>query len=311
MEAVRVELFGQDPKIQKAVAQARNVSVTRAPVLIVGEAGTGKRTLGRYIHEHSNRADRPLEIVDCSSDSQDVENKILGFKDNTGKFHRGVLESANRGTVIFANVDCLDEEFQKRLHKILTELEDYDIDVRIVATTSKNLSKLVGAGRFYRGLYTILSGTTINLAPLRERHEDLVSLAKHFLSESTGVDETEVSIDQSAIDKLLNHYWAGNLKELRNVISNSNLDENSRTLNDQAIEIGERKISSSISDEDTDGMKLMSLRDAEKLLIKKALIHTSENRTQAAKILGVSIRTLRNKINEYRNEGASYFINLR
>ena len=310
METIRVELFGTDTRVEKAVQQARNLSVSKAAVLIVGENGVGKRTLGRYIHENSGRATQPFELVDCSLPAQEVENRILGHRDNvSGRFTKGILEAANRGTVVFANVDCLDEEFQKRLHKIINELEDYDIDVRLVATTTKNLSKLVGAGRFYRGLYTIFANNAVTIPALRERQEDLQRLARHFMNELSE-DTAEVEIDSIAMDRINSHYWANNIHELKQVISSS-VNNNSSLLDESAYEVSDKKSVNFMSEDDSDGVRLMSLKDAEKLLIKKALIHTSENRTQAAKILGVSIRTLRNKINEYRTEGSSYFVNLR
>jgi two-component system response regulator FlrC len=250
-------------------------------------------------------------LVDCSLSAQEVENRILGHRDaTTGRFNKGILEAANRGTVVFANIDCLDEEFQKRLHKIINELEDYDIDVRLVATTTKNLSKLVGAGRFYRGLFTIFSNNAVTIPALRERQEDLQRLARHFMTEMAGVDQEAVEIDSIAMDRINSHYWANNIHELKQVISSS-FNNNSSLLDESAYEVTDKKSVSFMSDDDSDGVRLMSLKDAEKLLIKKALIHTSENRTQAAKILGVSIRTLRNKINEYRTDGSSYFVNLR
>lgn len=311
METIRVELFGTDVRVEKALQQARNLSVSKAAVLVVGENGVGKRTLGRYIHENSGRAEQPFELVDCSLPAQDVENRILGHRDNaTGRFNKGILEVANKGTVVFANIDCLDEEFQKRLHKIINELEDYDIDVRLIATTTKNLSKLVGAGRFYRGLYTIFANNAVAIPALRERQEDLQRLARHFMSEATDDSEMSNEIDSIAMDRITSHYWANNIHELKQVISSS-VNNNSSLLDESAYEVSDKKSVKFMSDDDSEGFRLMSLKDAEKLLIKKALIHTSENRTQAAKILGVSIRTLRNKINEYRTEGSSYFVNLR
>jgi two-component system response regulator FlrC len=311
MEMIKVELFGTDIRVEKAVQQAKNLSVSKAAVLVVGENGVGKRTLGQYIHENSGRASQPFELVDCSLPAQEVENRILGHRDNaTGRFNRGILEAANKGTVVFANIDCLDEEFQKRLHKIINELEDYDIDVRLIATTTKNLSKLVGAGRFYRGLYTMFANNAVTIPALRERQEDLQRLARHFMSELSG-DETEtVEIDSIAMDRINSHYWANNIHELKQVISSS-VNNHSSLLDESAYEVSDKKSVNFMSEDDSDGVRLMSLKDAEKLLIKKALIHTSENRTQAAKILGVSIRTLRNKINEYRTDGSSYFVNLR
>lgn len=311
LATVRAELFGSDSKTQKSLAQARNLAVTKASVLLTGENGTGKRTLARYIHENSTRANQCLEIVDCSLSSQDVENKILGHRDAaSGRFNKGVLEVANKGTVVFANIDSLDEEFQKRLFKIINELEDYDIDVRLIATTTKNLSKLVGAGRFHRSLYMIFANNVITTVPLRERLEDLEFFAKHFMAEISGCDLEEVSLERPAMDKILSHYWSNNLTELKQVLSNS-FSNSQNIIDESAFETGEKKAIGILSDDDEDGIRLMSLKDAEKMLIKKALIHTSENRTQAAKILGVSIRTLRNKINEYRNDGTAYFVNLR
>lgn len=310
MNIVNVELFGKDPKVQKSLSVARNVSVTKSPVLIVGEVGVGKRTLASYIHQNSNRADKPFSIVDCAVDPQAVENSILGHRDEeSGRFNRGALETANGGTVVFANIDGLEDSFQKRLHKILHELEDYDIDIRIVATTTKNLSKLVGSGRFYRGLYTFVSNNSISLSPLRERVTDLKMIVDHYIAEFAG--EGEIEIDNSALDKLLGHYWTHNVEEVKTVVKDSIEALEGNILEEGSLSIGEKKSISMIADDESDGIKLMSLKEAEKLLIKKALIHTSENRTQAAKILGVSIRTLRNKINEYRNGGSAYFVNLR
>jgi two-component system response regulator FlrC len=309
MDKVSVELFGKDLKIQKAVATAKNVSASKSPVLIVGETGVGKKSLAQFIHANSNRASQRIEYVDCSQDAQTVENEILGSRDDdSGRFNKGVLEIANGGTVVFANIDGIEEDFQKRLHQILVELEDYDIDIRIIATTSKNLSKLVGAGRFYRGLYVHVCSNSIYMPPLRERLEDLEDFAKSF---ATYYGRGEVTLSEDAIEKLKSHYWTHNTQELKSVIreSVSSVEDNTVTSND--LVLGEKKVVSLVAEEDNEGIRLMSLRDAEQLLIKKALVHTSENRTQAAKILGVSIRTLRNKINEYRTSGSSYFVNLR
>lgn len=312
MNTIKVELFGNDPKIQRAVQTAKNVAVTKATVLISGEAGLGKRTLARYIHQLSNRSEKPFQIIDCSVDEKTVENNILGFREpETGRFVKGALEASNGGTVVFSNVDGLSEEFQKRLHKILTELEDYDINIRIIATTCKNLSKLVGSGRFYRGLYTFVSSNSINLIPLRERENDLASISDFYVSYYGSQQNKEVALDDAARTKIISHYWTHNVEELKAVIEASVNDLEGNVLTDTDLQIGEKKTVSMATDSDGEGIRLMSLKEAEKLLIKKALIHTSENRTQAAKILGVSIRTLRNKINEYRNSGSVYFVNLR
>lgn len=306
-------LVGNHPKFNIALETARNVAVTKTPVLIAGEAGSGKKALGAYIHNNSVRKNARLEIVDCSLDTQTVEKIVLGYRDDvSGKFNRGVLELANGGTVIFANIDALDESFQKRLYTILQELPDYELDVRILATTSKSLSKLVGAGKFSRALYTYFSGAQIDMISLRERGTDVELIARHFIEEfATENNSGDISLCSEAARKLTDYNWNNNLHELKSFIRKTLTNMEGKTLNLEAIEKGERKVEFTSSETDEDGLKLMSLKDAEKLLIKKALVYTAENRTQAAKILGVSIRTLRNKINEYRSEGATYFVNLR
>jgi two-component system response regulator FlrC len=306
-------LVGNHPKFNIALETARNVAVTKTPVLISGEAGSGKKALGAYIHNNSVRKNARIEIVDCTNDSQTVEKIVLGYRDDqTGKFNRGVIELANGGTVIFANIDALDENFQKRLYTILQELPDYELDVRILATTSKNLSKLVGAGKFSRALYTYFSGAQIDMIALRERGTDVELIARHFIEEYAAENDAgDISLCSDAARKLTDYNWNNNLHELRSFIRKTLNNMDGKTLDVQAIEKGERKVEFTSVETDEDGLKLMSLKDAEKLLIKKALVYTSENRTQAAKILGVSIRTLRNKINEYRSEGTTYFVNLR
>lgn len=310
MNTLTAEYFGQDPKIVKALKVASNVAVTKAPVLVVGEAGIGKKTLAQFIHENSTRANKPFITVDCSGESLQVENEILGYRDaESGRFVKGALENANGGTVVLVNIDGLQDDFQKKFHKILGELEDYDIDLRLIATTTKNLSKLVGAGRFYRGLYTAISSNSITLSPLRERVGDLEMIARNIIT--TTLEGAQVNVEEAAMQKIISHYWTHNVKELKAVLESTLANFEGDTVSEELLEIGEKKAVNVISDDDSEGIRLMSLKEAERLLIKKALVHTSENRTQAAKILGVSIRTLRNKINEYRNDGNSYFVNLR
>lgn len=304
-------LVGQHPKFKKAMDFATNIAVTKSPALIVGESGTGKKTFCRYIHGNSARANQALTVVDCSQDAKSVENQILGYRDDeTGRFHKGALELSNGGTVVFANIDGLDENFQKRLYQIIQELPDYELDIRLLATTSKNLSKYVGAGRFYRALYTYFASTQINLTPLRERATDIGCIAKHFVEEFEREKNVKVDIENDAIEKMASYYWTHNVAELKVVVESSIENAQDGIITAETVVLGERKPELG-GDSSADGLKLMSLKEAEKLLIQKALIHTSENRTQAAKILGVSIRTLRNKINEYRSEGTSYFVNLR
>jgi len=309
------EIVGISPRFLKAVEFGRNVAVTKHPVLITGEAGTGKRRLSEYIHGQSSRAKNILIVIDCSKKHDIVEKEILGFRDEDGRFHKGALERGNGGTVVLANIEGLEENFQKKLCMIMNELSDYELDIRLIATTSKNLSKYVGTGRFYRALHSFFSETQINMPALRDRKEDFTPIVRFFCHRyklKNNCPEKVINITEDAIGKIASFYWTHNYAELENVIAKSIEHSDSGIIDKAAIEVGERKSSPTSSSDSEDGaFKLMSLKEAEKLLIKKALIHTSENRTQAAKILGVSIRTLRNKINEYRNDGSQFFLSLR
>ena len=312
MGTINIELFGNDPRILKTLAMAKNISVTKSSVLITGEIGVGKRTLAQYIHENSNRAQRTLELVDCAGPAQEVENRILGYREeSTGRFKKGAIELGNGGTVIFAHVDALSEEMQKKLYRIINELKDYDIDLRMIATTTKNMAKLVNSGRFYRGLYLQLANNTIFIPALRDRPDDLKHLVEYFLNQAAQQSGVEVNLTPAAWNGIMEHYWPNNLQEIIDITSQTVQEANGQPVTE--INLGSKEVKSDpLPQEDSgDGMRLMSLKEAEKLLIKKALLHTSENRTQAAKILGVSIRTLRNKINEYREDGSAFFINLR
>ena len=122
MFASEIRLVGNHPKFKKAIEFAGNVAVTKSPVLIVGESGSGKKSICKYIHQKSARAGEQILVVDCSKESQDVENAILGHRDEEGKFNKGVLEVANKGSIILSNIDALEEKFQKRLYQILQEL---------------------------------------------------------------------------------------------------------------------------------------------------------------------------------------------
>lgn len=309
MDRVIMELFGQDPRVKKTIVYAQNIAVSKAPVLIVGERGVGKKTLAQFIHENSGRSERAFMVVDCLQSSPSAEELLLGHRDKaTDRFHRGAFELANGGTVVLANIDALDESFQKRLFQIISELNDYNLDIRLIATTTKNLAKLVAANRFSRLLFTYFGAGQMLIPPFRERPNDLEALAKFFVRK---YGKRNIELTDLAMRKIVNHPWTVNAEELARVMEVSLMDQQGDILDDTGIIIGEKKNVLEYSDDGNEGLSLMSLRDAERLLIKKALMHTSENRTQAAKILGVSIRTLRNKINEYRIEGSSYFMNLR
>ncbi len=312
MNSKNFSLVGQNPQFINALNFGTNLALSKSPLLICGEIGTGKTEMAHFIHANSARASQPVIVIDCSLDPVEVENNILGYRDSSGAFNKGAFEQGNGGTVVLQNVECLEEKFQKKLQTIISELADFDLDIRLIATTSKILSKYVTNGRFIRSLYNFFSKSTINMPSLRDRKEDIRDLCEFFLEEYLAAHPNKkLQFNEDIFPIITEYYWTQNIKELKEVIENAIENCTGEYVDVKAIEQGEKTVEMKRMDNDEDGIKLMSLRDAEQLLIKKALMHTSENRTQAAKILGVSIRTLRNKINEYRTGGSAYFANLR
>lgn len=313
MESINVNLFGRDSRVLKNLKFVEHIASTKAPALITGELGVGKRTMAQYLHSLSNRKDRPYAVIDCSADPKEVEDKILGYHDpESGRFIKGALESTNGGTVTLAHIDGLPEDFQGRLIQIFDELSDYDIDLCILATTTRNLSKMLGLGKFHRGLYAYFANTQISMISLRDRVGDIQFLSQELLKILSEEKNCMVpGVEEKVNEKLFSHCWTHNVGEMIEVMKETFDRSNKSIITLDNLALGDRRVLQGLSGSDGDGLKLMSLKDAEKLLIKKALLHTSENRTQAAKILGVSIRTLRNKINEYRDEGSQFFLNLR
>lgn len=303
-------IWGRDESIQKAIETATFQFGTSDPIIIYGEEGVGKKFFCEYIHLNSSRKDHSFKVFDCTVETKIAEDQLFGFRDRTtGRFQRGLIEKSNGGTLVFRNLDQLDIRFQSKILKIIKELVDYDIDVRFMATSTKSLSKLVRSGKLIKDFYDYFEKNAIHLLPLRERKEDIPLIIENIALEWAKESSTPTIIDPPVLDRFKDYFWSKNIEELKVTITNA-LNLESGTLTEKAVQKLQRYVSSHGS-EDEKSTRLMSLKEAEKLLIKQALIHTSENRTKAAKILGVSIRTLRNKINEYKNEGASYFLNLR
>jgi len=314
MMEIKKDFFGSSQKMSKILESLEELIESSQSVCFSGEEGVGRKSMATYIHQNSSRKNGPLYFIDCADESKEILNNLFGYREEkTQKFVRGALELANEGSIVLVDVDFLSEDLQKKIFKTIGELTDYDINIRFFSTSTKNLSKLVGIGKFHRGLFSYVSDKSITLPNLRERLEDVEFITHSFLKNASEKKSQLIQIDSHAMEMLKNHYWPENIQELLETLemATQKAIEEEGIILPQYLFMDRKSDFSDLVDEDGETIKLMSLKDAEKLLIKKALMHTSENRTQAAKILGVSIRTLRNKINEYRGLGSNYFMNLR
>jgi transcriptional regulator with PAS, ATPase and Fis domain len=301
-----------DPNMRKVLKVAENIAHSRASVLVTGESGTGKELLARYIHSKSPRALKRMVAINCAAVPEGLlESELFGHEKGsfTGAHQAkpGKFELAHQSTLLLDEMGELPLILQSKLLRALQEgeiervggKEPIKIDVRIIATTNKDLKKLVQEGLFREDLFYRLNVIPIHIPPLRARPKDLILLAKHFVEVSSitnGIQAKELS--QDAINSLLLSQWPGNIRELQNVIERTVLLSQNSIISDEDL-----NIQIETKNVDVPFTPGMTLGDAEKFLILKTLEFTSQNRTQAAKILGISIRTLRNKLSEYRKDG--------
>lgn len=298
-----------DAEMKRIVAMAENVAASRATILIAGESGTGKEVLARLIHAKSPRASKRLVAVNCAAiPSELLESELFGYEKGafTGATQSkpGKFELASDGTFLLDEISEMPILLQAKLLRVIQEGEverlgakaPVKVNVRLIATTNRDLSEMVRNGQFREDLYYRLNVVPLHVPPLRQRPKDVELLAT-FFAEVSGImnGKGKRSLAQDAVLKLKQWNWPGNVRELENVIERSVLMTKSETLSADEILIGGFKPMAP----EWDLTPGMTVAEAERRLIMKTLEHTTQNRTQAARLLGISIRTLRNKLHEY------------
>ncbi|MCZ6747886.1 MAG: sigma-54 dependent transcriptional regulator [SAR324 cluster bacterium] len=334
------ELITADPQMQKLLGVAENVAGSRATILIQSESGTGKELLARFIHQHSTRADGPFVAVNCAALPDTLlESELFGYRKGafTGAFqdYKGRFEQADGGTILLDEISEMAMPLQAKLLRVLQEFEvdriggkePISIDTRVLATTHQDLLKRVEDNTFREDLYFRLNVIPLRLPPLRERKGDIPLLTDHFVKlHARRNGRKPLPITADAMDVLCHYNWRGNVRELENVIERALLLCDAKEIEPSHLLMGgaagwgapdllspakkgkgRRKAAeakAAAAQEDELGIEVgMSLRDAERKLIFETLRNTEGNRTQAAKMLAISIRTLRNKLNEYASDG--------
>lgn len=284
------------------------IAKSRSTVLVSGESGTGKELIARSIHHLSTRHQGPFVKVNCAALPDGlIESELFGHEKGsfTGalKTRAGKFELASGGTLLLDEIGEMSSGMQAKLLRVLQEREvnkvgadePTAVDVRIVATTNRNLKTQVAEGKFREDLYYRLNVFDIHLPPLRERMQDIPELVEHFVrvyNEENGFGVTRLEND--ALRVLEDHTWPGNIRELENAIERAVVLTRSGPVGADVFSF------STFTDTRDEGLKPgMTVWEAEKELLLKTLEFCSQNRTRAAEMLGISIRTLRNKLNEY------------
>jgi len=317
-EAVRDDfIVTRAPNVKRLLKISENIAKTDATVLIEGESGTGKELLARFIHRKSDRAGRPFVAVNCAAiPGTLLESELFGHEKGafTGAVssRKGKFELAEGGTILLDEVGEMDPMLQSKLLRVLQEKEvdrvggssPRRIDTRVICTTNANLPKLVAEGKFREDLFYRLNVIPLTLPPLRKREGDVEFLAEHFVQKfGKKYKRPDINVSEET-KKLLGKYeWKGNVRELANTIERAVLLTEGDLITPGSLFIVENR---GVESEKGDGSNGrihfsagMSLREMEKKLIQATLREMGGNRTKASKILGISIRTLRNKLHEY------------
>lgn len=327
-------MISADPSMKAVIQLADQVARSEASILITGESGVGKEVMARYLHQNSRRAERPFISVNCAAIPDNLlESELFGHEKGafTGAVARriGKFEEADGGTLLLDEISEMDARLQAKLLRAIQErvidrvggTKPVKVDIRIIATSNRDLAKAVAEGVFREDLLYRLNVVNLRLPALRERPGDIAVLADHFIKKyaaANGVGMRPLSAD--ARRALVAHRWAGNVRELENAMHRAVLLATGAEIDVEAIRMpdgqplmgattpatydaGPAGRAAQAADAMTRSMVGQTVAQMEKALILDTLGHCLGNRTHAANILGISIRTLRNKLNEYADEG--------
>lgn len=324
------EFLFRDPAMERVVKMADQIAGSDASILITGESGTGKEVIAKYVHAKSKRANKPFISVNCAAIPEALlESELFGHEKGafTGAIARriGKFEEASGGTLLLDEISEMDVRLQSKLLRAIQERlidrvgggKPVPVDIRILATSNRNLNEAVREGSFREDLLFRLNVVNLKLPALRDRPGDIAALSEHFVAKyakANGLPPRILSPDARAA--LLQAPWPGNVRELENTLHRAVLLSSGDVIGPDAIVLpdgmglNEVAAASSLSAQLAQTAQTMSaalvgrtVADVERDLILDTLDHTLGNRTHAANILGISIRTLRNKLNQYADEG--------
>ena len=290
------------------------VAGSNSTVMITGESGTGKELLAQAIHVQSRRSALPFVKINCAAIPESlIESELFGHEKGayTGaiKTRMGKFELANGGTLLLDEIGEMPLYAQSKLLRVLQEREitkiggsdEVAIDVRIVCTTNRNLQDEVKKGSFREDLYYRLNVIPLEVPPLRERMADIEALTLHFIAKYNKENGfTVTGIKPEAMARIKSHGWPGNIRELENVVQRAVVFAKSQSIGVEHLRLDGNNQGSKSSASENGLSAGMSVAEAERLLIIKTLEACEDNRTKAAEMLNISIRTLRNKLHEYK-----------
>lgn len=308
MPSEETDLVAAAPVMKKLVAMVKEVAASDITVLLTGESGTGKEVIARHIHKNSMRSSGAFIAINCAAISESLlESELFGHEKGsfTGASDRriGKFELANKGTLLLDEVSEMAFQLQAKLLRAIQEREidriggkaPVAVDTRIIATTNKDLLQEVKAGKFREDLFYRLNVFPIRIPPLRERKEDIVPLTEFFISKLSAKMGRGYCISPEFSQYLLNRQWNGNVRELENFIYRTVVISKAEVLMPPEDDFDQPQHFTEAPKESSAG----TVKDMERELILNTLEETGWNKTKAAEKLGLSVRTIRNKLKEY------------
>jgi len=308
-----------DPNMARVLKLAEQIASSSASIMVVGESGTGKELIARHVHQKSPRVSAPFIAVNCAAIPENLlESELFGYEKGafTGAVARrvGKFEEASGGTLLLDEISEMDLRLQAKLLRVLQEKEidriggkkPIKVDVRIIATSNRKMEDEVAGKRFREDLYFRLNVITIELPRLADRPGDIEPLAKYFVEKFADANDMgAVTLAPETLQLLKEHAWPGNVRELENTIHRGVLLSTGGVIRPDAIKLqGVREgVTAAAAAAAAASLVGRTVADVERDLIIDTLGHCFGNRTHAATILGISIRTLRNKLRQYTHEG--------
>jgi two-component system response regulator FlrC len=305
-----------DPAMARTLKLAEQIAGSIASVLVVGDSGTGKELMARYIHQRSQRRNAPFVAVNCAAIPENLlESELFGYEKGafTGAVARriGKFEEANGGTLLLDEISEMDLKLQAKLLRAIQEREidriggkrPIQVDVRIIATSNRKMDAEVAAKRFREDLFYRLNVVMIEIPSLKERPGDIEPLARYFVEKYAEANDMDaVTLAPESLQLLKTHAWPGNVRELENTLHRGVLLSTAGVIGPDAIRL-QGSAANTAAVASPANLVGRTVADVERDLIIDTLDHCLGNRTHAATILGISIRTLRNKLKLYNQEG--------
>ncbi|MGB0750222.1 MAG: sigma-54-dependent transcriptional regulator [Magnetospiraceae bacterium] len=309
----------QDPAMAETLRMAEQVAVSDAGILITGPSGTGKELVARFVHDKSRRSKAPFVAVNCAAIPDTLlESELFGHEKGafTGAVARriGKFEEANGGTLLLDEISEMDVRLQAKLLRVIQEQEidrlggskPIKVNVRILATSNRDMRAEVAAGTFREDLFFRLNVVQLTLPSLKDRPQDIDVLAEHFIGKYAAANDLpELPLSSGARRKLRAHAWPGNVRELENAMHRAVLLGGPTEIGEMAVQVEGATMADMGAGGANGGRPMVgrTVAEVERDLIIDTLHHCVGNRTQAANILGISIRTLRNKLKLYNDQG--------